>query len=508
MSPRVLPALVHVRQASGVPSTPGVEDPSARTMPVDTLRRELQSGGLPKDTEVLFSGLPDWTSASDVPELWIAPSEAPAQPVEDPAAPSIPVSSTSSASSPRRRSFGALAIVGTAGAAIALLAAGAGAIWWRYFHYDPVASRHLPRKCLVAARGNVWDIGQFEPLTKKLVPAIEDALSGKPSVPSAKPAGPSLEERLKSQAGIDLSRGDVHEAAACLFVDSSLPSDKSDPLFGYRVVVAIGGKFKPGVIPGLFEALRPELAPLSPRLDGAGESAVIRILPSTATKGVGAVIGQAEDGTVLVAPSDAALASAREARSEDEARETTGIRQQGSLEIMVDHVPFATVFKLEVLGGPPAGFEGIFKALGDVSQGHLAVTMTKTPKVELSLEQKSETAAKESEVAMRKLLELGNGALATSPKDWAGEHTALGGARVRRDDTRVDVIFDFRYPDLDRGAGEFGEQIKDPASIFRKTTWPLLAWKAGLAPKPASSATPSTSASGAMPPKTPPVEDD
>lgn len=506
---RSIPQLVHVRPAgAGSPASgPGLEDVSARTMPLDALRRELQSGSLPRDTEVLFTGLGDWTAASEIPELWIAPSpsEAPAIAEEhDPTAPSIPVSSTSQA--PRRRSFGALAIVGTVGAALGLLGIGAGAIYWRYFHYEPVAARHLPRRCLVAARGNVWEIGRFDPLVKKLIPAIEDATKAPPPPGPPSPAGPSLEERLKAQAGVDLSRGDLHEVAACVFQDSTLPAGVKDPLLGYRAVVAIGGKLKPGVIPGLFEALRPELAPLAPRLDGAGESAVIRILPSKASGGVAFVIGQAEDGTVLVTPSDAALATAREQRSEDEARETTGIKQQGSLEVTLDHQLFAAVFKLEVFGAPPTGWEAIFKSLGDVSQGHVALTMTKTPKLEVSIDQKTESSAKDAEAAMRKLLELLNGGLATVPKDWAGEHAALGGARVRRDDTRVDVLLDLRYPDLDRGAGELGEQIKDPASPFRTKTWPVLAWKIGVGPKPASSAAPSGSASGAPPP--PPPEDD
>lgn len=501
---RSIPPLVHVRAAS---NSPGAEEFSARTMPLDALRRELQSGGLPKDTEVLFSGIVDWTAATEIPELWIAPPAVSEAPVEepDPSAPSVPISSASTASSPRRRSVGALAIVGTVGAALGLLGIGAGAIYWRYFHYEPVATRHLPRSCIVAARGNVWDIGQFAPLTKKIVPAFDELLHP-PSAPKG-PGGPSLEERLKTQAGIDTSRGDLHEVAACVFEDKTLPKGK-DAWLGYRVVLAIGGKFKPGIIPGLFEALRPELAPLAPRLDGAGESAVIRILPSKASGGVGFVIGQADDGTVLVTPSDPALSAAREQRTEDEAREATGLRQKGSLEIAFDHLVFGTVFKLEALGGPPAGYEPVFKALGDVSQASVAITLTKTPKVEVVLDQKTEAAAKDSELAIRKLLELTNGELGKSPKDWAGEHAALGGARVRRDDTRVDLHLDFRYPDLDRGAGELSEQVKDPASAFRKKTWPTIAWTIGVGPKPAPPPAASASGSAPVPPVPPVVEDD
>ncbi|MBI2392417.1 MAG: DUF4339 domain-containing protein [Deltaproteobacteria bacterium] len=501
---RAIPPLVHVRAPSPAasrpsvapPSSSSVDDLSARTMPVDTLRRELQSGALPRDTEVLFAGLGDWTAATEIPELWIAPAPVPVA-AEDPAlehdaaVPSIPVSSTSS--SPKRRSFGALAIVGAASAALALLAVGAASIYFFYFYYKPVAVLHLPRQCVAAARAEVWDVGRFEPLVKKLVPAIEQATRPPPPPGPPPPPAPTLEERLKSHANIDLSRGELHEVAACVFQDTTIPTGTKDPLVGYRAIVAIGGKFRSGVIPGLFEALRPELAPLAPRLDGSGESAVIRILPSKASGGIAFVIGQAEDGTILVAPNDAALAAAREPRTEEEAHATTGLREQGSLEITLEHVFFGLVFRYDALGPPPAGFEAIYKPLADVTQGRFALTLGKQPKVELSFEQKTESAAKETEGALRKLLEIGNSELTKVPKDWAGEHAALGGARVRRDDTRVDVVLDFRLPDVDRGAGEFADQIKDPASPFRKSTWPVVAWKLGVGPKPASSAATSAS---------------
>ncbi len=525
---RTLPALIHVRardartpeartpeartpEERARPSAPpSRDDVSARTLPLDVLRRELQSGALPRDTEVLFTGIEDWTAAHEIPELWVAPSS-PAPSVGG--APDVPASEPVAASEqrlsapnsePRRRNFGALGVLGALLGAVALLGVGAAAIYLVYFHYKPVAVQHLPRRCVAAARVDFVDFAFFDPLSKKIAPAIEEATKPPPPV-VAVASGPSLKERLKALANVDIDRGEIREVALCVFQDTTLPGGAKDPLFGYRAVVALGGRFKSGIIPGLFEALRPELAPLAPRLDGGGESAVIRVLPSPASGGIGFVIGQAEDGTLLVAPNDAALASAREQRSEEDARATTNLRQKGAFELSLEHFVFGAIFRYEALGAPPPALEQVFKALGDVQVGYFGLQLGKSPRIDLSLEEKTEGAAKDVEGALRKVVELGNKELATASKDWAGEHGAVGGARVLREDTRVDLKLDFRYSDVDRGAGDFAEQIKDPASPFRMKTVPLLAWRLGLGPAPApppgsASGAPSGSPSG-VPPK-------
>ena len=500
---RALPALIHVR-APGRPSVPGVEDVSARTLPLNALRRELQSGALPRETEVLFTGLGDWTAASEIAELWVAPStdgseSTHAVDADEPNAPSIPISSASAA--PRRRGFGAMAIFGAVFGALALLCLGAGAIYFFYFHYKPVAVQHLPRKCVIAARVDLVDVAFFDPIANKLVPAIDEATRPPPPPGPPPPAGPSLKERLKVQANLNLDR-DVREIATCVFQDTSLPTGVKDDFAGYRAVIAIGGRLRNVSIAGLFEALRPELAPFSPRLDGAGDSAVIRVTIPTHSASVSLLLGQAEDGTLLIAPNDAALAAAREQRTEDEAHAATGLKQDGSFELVADHFVFAILFGLTT---PPTGYEAVFKSLAAVKDGHLAVTFSKSPKVELSLDQKTEGAAKDTETALRRLVEMANHELSAMPKDWAGEHAAVGSTRVNREDTRVDVKMNFRYPDVDRGAHEFSEQIKDPASMFRTKSWPIVAYRLGVGPKPASLA-PATS--GSVAPSPAPKPDD
>jgi hypothetical protein len=492
-----IPPLVHVRapgetaRASVPPASSRADDVSARTMSSSALRRELQSGGLPRETEVLFPGLGDWTPASEVPELWQAapPEEVAAAEAEDARA-SIPVSSVGNRGA-ARKGFGASAVIGGVFAALALLAVGATAIYFVYFHYKPVAVQHLPRKCIVAARVDLLDWAFFDPLTKKLAPAIDQAITPPPPPGPQPPAGPNLKERLKTTAGIDIDRGEIREVAACVFEDKDLPAGVKDPLVGYRAVVAIGGRIKVGAIPKIFEAAQVELHPLGARLDGAGESAVIRIPASSSSGGIAFVVGQAEDGTILVAPSDKALTAARDSTPEEEARANTNLRQKGAFELSASGL----IFKLVATYGAGPKWEPILKPLREVDSGWIGITTGKSPKIELSFEQKNDEAAKGVEKAMREVLAGVQKELDSMPKDWAGEHAAVGTARVARDDTRVDVLFDFRYPDVDRGAGELSDQLKDPASPFRTVTLP----KVGIVLPGTTPAAPaaSTSASGA-----------
>jgi hypothetical protein len=502
--PSTLPPLVHIRnpgagtRPSVPPSSSGAvsEDYSGRAVPVDVVRRDLLAGTLSRDTEVLFTGLGDWTPAHEIPELWIAPALLP-PPGRDNDAPAdstdAPRSSSVGAGEPvRKKSFGAGAVVGAIGAAVALLALGAAAVYFAYFHYRPVAVQHLPKKCYVAVRVDLVDWAWFKPLSDRIVPALEEASKPKPPVVAAAP-GPSFKERLKANAGIDLDR-DVREFAMCWYEDNEAraPGAARDPWYGKRPIVVLGGRMRPGSIPGIFEALRSEGIAVGFRLDGTGELAVIRtppigpLLPSF-------IIGQAEDGSVIIAPSDSSLAAAREQRPEEEARVATGLLGKGALEVVVEHFLWGLTAKTVAPSGPID--TEMMEALGKVQTGHVGLSLGSAPRFELSLEGKSEADAKLVEGALRKLLEAGQKAVAGSAKDWAGEHAALSGARINRDDTKIDLRIDFRLADVDRGAGELAQMIKDDTSPLRAKAIPLAAFLLGVGPKPRPAV--SSSASGA-----------
>ncbi len=505
---RAPPRLIHIRAArkrtshppngpaSAATSVPMSEDTSGRAVPFDVVRRDLQSGVLARETEVFYPGVDDWTPASEVPELWLAPD---APPSDDAAAdgenaPASVDGAPRSARPPaRKRTFGGFAILGALLAVLGLLGAGVYAIYFVYFRYVPVAVQHLPNKCMVAARVDLVDWAFFKPLTKQVVPAVEDALRPKPPPVPVGPPGPSLKERLRANAGLNIDR-DLREVAMCLYQDTAVKGgvEAPDPLGGFRLVVALGGRIKPGSIPGIFEAIRSEgwAAPL--KLEGSGDAAVIRV-PGTG----GGVIGQADDGTVIFAPNDATLAKVREQRAPEDAQSATGLMQKGSLELSGDHLAFA--FASAALSPSRLLDQETIDALGHVQAGRLALEVGGDPKIQLTLEAKREADAKAAESQARRLLGVVHKELAATSRDHAGEQAALSAALVKREELRVDVQIVFRFTDVDRGAGELGSMIRDDGSPLR-VSFDVATGRRPPAPAPSTStsasASPSASASG------------
>ncbi len=493
---RRAPRLIHIRAprkpmsvrpgatTSGPASTPlSSEDASGRAVPFDVVRRDLQAGALARETEVFYPGVEDWTPAADVAELWVAPPPPEADEPAEVDAPASVEAAASQRSPTRRRSFGAVTVLGAVFGLVALLGAGLYAIYFVYFRYVPVAVQHLPNKCVVAARVDLVDWAFFGPLSKKVEPAIEDALQPKPSpAPPPGPPGPTLKERLRARAGLNAD-GDLREVAICVFQDGNVKGgvDAPDPLGGFRMVVALGGRIRPGSIPGIYEAIRSEGWGATLKLEGAGEAATIRV-PGA----VGGVIGQADDGTLLFAPDDATLAKIREARAEEEALLSTGLLQQGSLEIAARHVAFA--FGSAAMSPTRLVDQATIDAIGAVQEGRFAIDVGGDPKVLLSLDEKREADARALEGRARHLIGAVQKELAASSRDYAGEQAALASALVRRDELRLDVRLLFRFADVDRGAGELAAMLRDEASPVRLS----LDVAVGRRPPP----TPAPSASG------------
>jgi hypothetical protein len=502
-----LPPLIHVRSAprpsvppssgkGSVPPPPSADD--AQTLPRDVLRARLQSGELPRDTEVLFAGLGDWTPASDVAALWTAPSESPnanAAPHSDRDGSPFGEGRVPSVRPVENKRSGSLGpAFAMAGAAVVLLALGAVAAYFAYFHYKPVAVTHLPAKCAVAVRIDLVDWAFFKPFSERVMPAFDEARKpvGAPP-PTAAPGAPGLKERIKSNTGVDLDR-DVREIAMCVFEDGKAPS--GDPTHGWRAVVAIGGRMRKQMLPALFEAMRPEPWFSSLALEGAGPTSLVRV------RGTSFVAGQADDGTLLLTVGEPLLTESREARGEAEAAATTGLVRKGALEISAAHL----VFGLLALAPPPGLDPEVGEGLRRIDSGHFSLELGRSPKIVATFEAKKELDAQGVEHSLRALVEYGRGALGKVRFDWAGEHAALAGARVSRTDTTIELRLDFAYDDVDRGATELAKQLRDPASDLRTKTLPSAMVGLGLAPAPPSSASaaPSASSSGRAPPTTPP----
>jgi len=175
----------------------------------------------------------------------------------------------------------------------------------------------------------------------------------------------------------------------------------------------------------------------------------------------------------------------------------------GGLEIVLGHVLFAGFATV-----PPttALDAGTLDALSKIQSGHFSVVLDKTPHLEANLESRGDADAKATEAALRHLLDVANTELSATKADYSGEHAAMSGAKISREDTRVDVRIDFAYGDVDRGAQTLADQIKDDASPLRTKTIPLFLFEIGAGPVPPFIMKPSPSASGSASgvPTTPP----
>jgi hypothetical protein len=168
---------------------------------------------------------------------------------------------------------------------IALACAGAWVAYRHLIHYRRCAVEHLPAETDFAARLDVEQVVLFDPVRRHLLPLIDRLpLATQRETEAAVPA-PDRLTRLRQEAGLNLGL-DLREV---LFATSS---DR-------RWVLVLGGLFPHALLPALERTLQSEAA--------AGWTRVGDRLEFAAT---GAALGQAADGTLILASDRAALEAA------------------------------------------------------------------------------------------------------------------------------------------------------------------------------------------------------
>jgi hypothetical protein len=169
-----------------------------------------------------------------------------------------------------------LALASALGAA--LLVAVAWVAYRQLIHYERRAIEHVPAGAELALRVDLEQVVLFEPVRRHLLPLVDRALAGD----VARSASSSRLMRLR-EAGLNLAL-DLREV-----VFARLER-------GAGWVLALGGIFgAEPLLPRIEQALREE-----PGVRSSSERGMIILLPS------GVALGQADDGTLLIA-SDAAL---------------------------------------------------------------------------------------------------------------------------------------------------------------------------------------------------------
>lgn len=168
-------------------------------------------------------------------------------------------------------------------AALTIAAAvGAFVIFKKYIQYDRTAALHLPPDTTAAARVDVEKLALFDPARRHLFPLLDDSFG------NAGPSSlPSRHERIEVRTGVDLSIG-LREIVVA-----------RGPRWSDWVLV-LSGKFpRTGVVTGMAKVLSEEGAPWHLAADrksllGPG----------------GVALGQATDGSIILASTAARLAQA------------------------------------------------------------------------------------------------------------------------------------------------------------------------------------------------------
>ncbi|MDW8251079.1 MAG: hypothetical protein RMJ98_17435, partial [Myxococcales bacterium] len=158
--------------------------------------------------------------------------------------------------------------------AIALL------VYFTVFHYTPVAARHIPPGTTVAIRVDLLEVATFGPVRRHLIPLANEVTPG-----SASPGKKTRTERVGEAVGFNPHR-DLREVIVCF---AGAPD---------RVVLLVGGNIPKGkLVLGLKEV-------------ADQEKSTAWVLAGDVLKASGVVVGQAEDGTAIIASDEALLRAA------------------------------------------------------------------------------------------------------------------------------------------------------------------------------------------------------
>lgn len=315
--------------------------------------------------------------------------------------------------------------VGLVVLALVILAVFGGG-YWLMVRYEAKAARHIPQAALGAVRVDVEQVVLYEPVRKHIFPVLD----------GPEPGGRL--ERFKQLSGVNLGM-DLREV-----VIAALPDGET--------VIAIGGLFPPK---GLVQALAPLVAPTAGRPGCSPEAGVLRC-PS-------AFIRQADDGTLLLATSMAAL---------DAAEPVSDWAQQNALPaaplaglMRVKSTPLggtatgalARVGWLAKLGGlAKLGWLARFEWLGDVERLTVATDLGDPLNLEVGLDglgAERVGEVKAAVVALQAWSALNPGS------DIAGERELLARLEVAEAAGRPVVRTTWSRQDLDRGVRALADVV-------------------------------------------------
>jgi hypothetical protein len=291
--------------------------------------------------------------------------------------------------------------------------AGAGAfVYFFWLRPSPRAHRHIPRGVQMALRADAVELFTFKPVREHLWPVL-------------------IEARKNSAASdIEKKRARIREATGV-----TMPDDLREIIVASvdakQWIAAIAGPIKPGRFVDGMEKLFREDGVTGWTKDG-----------DLLVQSLGAAIGQAEDGTIVIGTGKSVVLSALPERDDPDPAELplptsgalsfmmTSAAYRGALGLMPSFAPTETLAAIERLNG--------------------TMTLSETPKIDIRLLPKGITAAKlaaelEAELGKLKL------ALLLLPSDLGGGKQAIGGAKVSAQGDHVQIATEWPYPPLAAG---------------------------------------------------------
>lgn len=302
-------------------------------------------------------------------------------------------------------------------ALLALAAGIAATVYFGLVRSDADPRRHLPRGTNVAARVDAVTVIAFEPVRRRVLPVLMNAKSRTDGTEE------SVRDRLHALTGIRLP-DDLREAVV-------------GSVDGTQWIAAFGGKLEPGRFVDGLEKLLGERGVEGFRREGD-------LLVHT----TGLALGQADDGTLVVATGKSTALAALPSHDVDE---NLALPMEGALSFVA--TPAATRGAIGLL---PSFVTERLDTLDKVARFRGAFLLGEAPRLEVRLQPRgvapSELATTlESELGPLKL------AMALLPSDLGGGRQALASATVRVDGEEALVTAPWPYASLDEAAQRAAE---------------------------------------------------
>jgi len=318
----------------------------------------------------------------------------------------------------------ALIVAGSLGGVLLVVLA----VYFGFFYYKPVAAHHIPPGTTVVVRVDLVDVATFGPVRKHLLPLADEVTPG-----AAVAGGKTRTERVGDAVGFSPGR-DLREAVVCF-----LGADD-------RVVLLIGGNIPKGkLVPGLKRV-------------ADEEKSTSWTLSGDILKAPGIVVGQADDGTAVVASDEGAL---RAALPEGQEHTRLGLATDRAASMAVA----GDVWKR--LGSSAYGsmLESL-QNLRSLEASSGSMTLGNAPKLETRVRVAAGSNPEDAKAALyrvftdlRRVSELRR-KISGASVDLAGEEQALAQSVIETKGDVLRVVTPWPYDGLDRGARELAQKVR------------------------------------------------